>query len=523
MKFFISILFFLLIAIHGMFASIITSEYVSEVAQNNAKTTPCAIVIFGATGDLTARKLLPALYNLAKEDHLSEQTAIVGFARGPYTNETFRERMHEAIHQFSRSKPIDQEFWNLFQNKIFYNQADFEEEYGYKNLQNQLMDIDQKFSTNGNRIYYLATAPCHFATIIKKLYEHHLIVNCDSQQWFRIVIEKPFGTDLDSAINLKEEIAKYVDEDQVYIMDHYLGKEGVKNLFSLRFENSLFEPLWNNKHIDHVQITLSENIGIGSRAQFCDETGTLRDIFQNHLMQLLALIAMELPQSLDSYDIHREKIKVLNAICPFPLDEIDNYVIRGQYDAGHINGVHVPAYKQENGIPENSTTETFVAAKIFIDNDRWKGIPFYIRGGKRLPRQTTEIVITFKNPHPLSDSTPPNRLFIRIQPNPSIFLKTQSKVHIIKKNVQPAFLSFSSNHSSYEAYEKLFYDCIQGDRSLYVDVEEQFSAWRLLTPVLNYWKTHPETLQHYDAGTWGPSGSHELLQKNSHYWLLLEN
>lgn len=456
---------------------------------------PCAIVIFGATGDLTARKLLPALSNLAQGSHLSEHTAIIGFARGAHTDETFRKKMGAA-----------------FENKIFYHQADFEQDQGYENLQKLLLKIDQEIGTQGNRLYYLATQPSQFATIIKKLHEHQLLYDSSNEKWSRVIIEKPFGHDLDSAMHLQEEITKYLDESQIYRMDHYLGKEGVQNLFTLRFESALFEPLWNSEHIDNVQITLSEEIGIGTRASFWEETGSLRDVFQNHLMQLLAIVAMEPPSSLSPHDIHTEKIKVLNAVRSFPT------VIRGQYGPGEIRGVNVPGYKQEKGVAENSSAETFIAAKFYIDNPRWEGVPFYIRGGKRLPVQTTEIAITFKNHS--------NVLFIRIQPNAGVFLKTLSKVPALDKDTKPVVFGYHPDEyfktSSPEAYEKLFYDCISGDSSLYVEGEEQLSAWRLLDPVLKGWKTDEE-IPTYEAGTWGPPSVDQMLQKNGHQWQLLDN
>jgi glucose-6-phosphate 1-dehydrogenase len=493
------------------------------------KTTPCVIVIFGATGDLTERKLLPAIYNLAREGNLSQKTAVVGFARGAHTHETFRMRMGDALDQFSKIKPKETDFWHHFENQVFYNQSDFEQDQGYENLKKLLINIDQEFGTLGNRIYYLATPPSHFPTIIKKLYEHQLVYgsSCTLNNWSRVIIEKPFGNDLDSAINLLTDISKYLDEDQVYLMDHYLGKEGVQYLLNLRFENASFEPFWNNKFIDNIQITLSEDIGIGTRSQLWEETGSLRDIFQNHLIQLLAIIAMEPPASLEKAPIYEEKIKVLNAIRPFPLDQIDSYVIRGQYGPGEINGISVPGYKQEKGVSASSEVETFVAAKIFIDNPRWEKIPFYIRGGKRLPKQTTEIVIIFKNCNSSADHDDSNALFIRIQPNPTIFHRTLSKDPMLNKSIEIVPIGYGLDpipkKSAPEAYEKLLEACVQGDHSLYVQAEEQLAAWRLLTPVLHYWKSHPDQVPNYKAGTWGPLSADQMLRENGHHWQLLES
>lgn len=490
---------------------------------------PCTIVIFGASGDLTARKLLPALYHLALEGHISSQTAIVGFSKGKHADNTFRVQMSQAIEQFSRTKSIDTPFWDQFKNQIFYHQSDFTHEEGYENLEKLLSNIDQEIGTKGNRIYYLATPPSSFSPIIKKLYEHNLLYDAkgEKDKWSRVIIEKPFGSDLDSAIRLEKEVFHYLHPSQVYLMDHYLGKEGVQNILTLRFENAIFEPLWNNKSIDHVQITLGEDIGIGSRAQFWEETGALRDLLQNHLMQLIATIAMEPPGSLETSHIHEEKIKVLQAIRPFSLEEIEKNVVRAQYGPGVVKGVVVPGYKQEMGVSAHSYAETYIAAKIFIDNDRWEGVPFYIRGGKRLAKQTTEIAIHFKNSNLSGDPVQANVLFIRIQPNPSIFLKVLSKIPMLGKKTNPVLFGYSSEgffgKTSPEAYEKLLYDAVQGDQSLYVASEEHITAWRLLAPIFSYWKSHPENMQSYEAGTSGPLKADQMLQEDGHHWQLLDN
>lgn len=361
MKFFITLLSFI---------AITYSHLESSLPNKNQEITPCTIVIFGATGDLTSRKLIPAIYNLAYEAHLHPNTAVVGFSRGQHTHETFRKKMSEAFEQFSRIKIKDVAFLSDFESKIFYNPSDFEQDQGYENLKQLLASIDQELHTNGNRIYYLATPPSQYSTIVKKLHAHGLIYKPDDKKWSRVILEKPFGNDLASAINLDNDISKYLDKDQIFLMDHYLGKEAVQNLLTLRFENTFFEPLWNNKYIDNIQITLAEEIGIGTRANFWEKTGSLRDVFQNHLMQLLAIIAMESPTSLKAIDIHEEKIKVLKAIRPFPLNKMESHVIRGQYAPGKIKGVNVLGYKQEKGVLEKSNAETFVAAKLFIDNPR---------------------------------------------------------------------------------------------------------------------------------------------------------
>ncbi len=485
------------------------------------ESPPCVVVIFGATGDLTARKLVPALYNLEKEGHLSDHTVIVGFARRPLTDTAFRQQMHDAIDQFSRSKPVDPTFWDSFSGRLFYCPGEFDQDGSYESLKSLLTKIDQEFGTQGNRIYDLSTQPSYFPIIIEKLSKHHLIADPKNKSpWTRVMIEKPFGHDLASAQELEKGLSHYLDESQIYRIDHYLGKEGVQNILALRFYNTLFEPLWNAQYIDHVQITLSEDIGIGSRVNFWEETGTLRDVFQNHLMQLLALVAIEPPAQLTAEDIRSEKIKVLDAIRPISVEEIDQFFIRGQYGPGQIQGKEVVGYRQEKGAPEGSTIDTFTAAKLFIDNPRWKGVPFYIRGGKRLPAQTTQIVIAFKH-HP-------NVLFIRVQPNPGVYLCILAKVPGLTNSFEP--ITFGYNLESYfvkpspEAYEKLFYDSINGDSSLFVASEEQIAAWRLLTPILEHWKTHPPTsFPNYSAGTWGPVAADQLLKENGRQWQLLEN
>jgi glucose-6-phosphate 1-dehydrogenase len=408
---------------------------------------PTVMVIFGATGDLTSKKILPAIERLAKEGQLPERFATVGVARK--SEEVFRKKIS---------------------SQIYYAQGDFDEDAGYERLAQLLNRIDKDFGAKSNRIYFLSTPPKYFSTIVEKLHQHDMIYKPEKNQWSRVLVEKPFGTDLQSAIALQKDLSKYLDESQIYRIDHYLGKEGVKNLTDFRLGQKL-ESIWNHEHIDHVQITISEDIGIGSRAQFWEETGLLRDIVQNHLMQLLSLVAMEV-----NSDLAAEKIKVLHAIRPLDVGS----VIRGQYGPGEIKGSQVPGYKGEEGVSTTSTVETYVAATLFIDNERWKGIPFTIQAGKRLPAQLAEIVVHFKSKE---------TLHIRIQPKPAIFFEGG-----------PYFSSEPSQYS--EAYQKLIIDCMKGDQGSFVQGEEQVAAWRLLTPVLEHWKTEPH-IPTYPAGTWG--------------------
>lgn len=498
------------------------------ISLQNQRSPPCVIVVFGATGDLTGRKLLPALYQLSRDGYLSENMAIIGFARGENNHDTFRSKMGDTIDQFSRTKPRDLAFWDQFKNHIYYHRSEFEDEEGYERLKNVLAQLDQEWGTQGNRIYYLATQPSYFPLVIAQLKKHQLIYHNENSQgpWSRVIIEKPFGQDLDSAIELQQQISKSLAETQIYRMDHYLGKEGVQNLLAFRFESGLFEPLWNQQYIDNIQITLAEEIGIGTRARLWEETGVLRDVFQNHLMQLLAILAMESPKDLSTEGIHQEKIRILESIRPFPLFAMEDYVIRGQYGSGVVKGSRVLGYREEKGVSASSLVDTFVAMRLFIDNERWKGIPFYIRGGKRLAKQITEIAITFKR-NPLVQSQQANVLFIRIQPNAGIFLKTVSKVPGLDDHLKPVVFGYKPDTvfslPSPEAYEKILYDAMRGNDHLFVKAEEQIAAWHLLTPVLDYWKKHAEeNFPNYEAGTWGPKEAEQMLIKHGHQWQLLE-
>ncbi|HSX10582.1 MAG TPA: glucose-6-phosphate dehydrogenase [Chlamydiales bacterium] len=399
---------------------------------------PVVLVVFGATGDLTAKKILPAIDQLGEQGRLPEQFAVVGVAR-----------------------KTEAEFRKQVGREIYYNQAQFDEDEGYDRLEKLIGRIEKGFGAKSDRIYFLATQPSYFAKIVERLAHHNLL------EGSRVVIEKPFGHDLKSAMALQESIARHLDEEQIYLVDHYLGKEGLRNLVALRQSGEL-EPVWNREHIDHVEIVLSEEIGIGTRGQFWEETGLLRDVVQNHVMQMLSLVAMERPEE----GIPEAKIEVMKAMRLVPSE-----VVRAQYGPGVIQGSNVVGYVEEKGVPKNSKVETYVAAKITIDNERWRGVPFEIKAGKRLAEQKTEIVVSFKSG---------KELHIRIQPKPAVFLKGEPEMRF-----EP--FPFS------EAYQKLIYDCMRGDRSSFVQNEEQLAAWRLLTPVLEHWKTQDQ-IETYPAG-----------------------
>ncbi|MBS0654522.1 MAG: glucose-6-phosphate dehydrogenase [Verrucomicrobia bacterium] len=491
---------------------------------------PCVLVILGATGDLTSRKLLPALYNLEREGLLPSHFACVGFARREKTHEQFRTEMYDAISKYSRVKPIDQKLWNEFSEQIFYHRSEFDNDEGYIALDRFLQEIDTKFGTKGNRIYYLSTPPSYFPDIIKRLGSHGLIYNPEKvhNKWSKIIIEKPFGRDLASAVALQREITEHLKEEQIYRIDHWLGKETVQNLLVMRFGNSIFESIWNNRYIDCVQITVGEDLGVGTRGKFWEEAGMLRDIVQNHMMQLLSLVAMEPPVSTQADSIRDEKVKVLHSIRPIPIPHLDQHVIRAQYGPGFIDGEPVKGYRQEDNVSPTSTIETYVAMQLFVDNWRWAGVPFYLRAGKRLPKKATEIAVCFKQvPGVLfgkcSCRDEANVLVIRIQPDEGISLRINSKVPGMSGITQPVKMDF--RYGSYfgatppEAYERLICDCILGDSTLFAREDEVLTSWQILTPVLNRWEeVQPHDFPNYAAGTWGPQAAEQLLFKNNRQW-----
>lgn len=512
------------------------TSFLSPLTESNRSAKiaeSCILVIFGATGDLTARKLIPALYNLAREGQLPAHFACLGFARREKTNEIFRDEMRGAVSKYSRSKPIDMDLWKSFQDKLFYHQSEFHQDEGYERLKQVLNQIDAQMGTKGNRVFYLSTQPSYFPLVIEKLSQHGLIYRQEQtkDRWSRVIIEKPFGHDLRSALQLQQEISKYLEERQIYRIDHYLGKETVQNLLVFRFSNSIFESIWNNHYIDHIQITVAEDIGIGTRGRFFEEAGMLRDIVQNHMMQLLSLVAMEPPIDLTANAIHNEKVKVLQSIRPLSPDQMDKVAIRGQYGSGFINGESVKGYKQEENVNPDSSVETYVALQLFVDNWRWAGIPFYLRAGKRLPKRATEISITFKRaPGYLfrshAEHIDPNVLVIRIQPDEGISLKMNCKVPALSTIIQPVKMDF--RYGSYfgstppEAYERLICDCMAGDSTLFARDDEVMASWRLIAPLLDGWSQTPALkFPNYPAGTWGPEAAEHLMESQGHHWRLI--
>ncbi len=492
----------------------------------------CVLVIFGATGDLTARKLVPALYNLARNGQLPAHFACVGFARRDKSHEQFREEMHQAVSEFSRVKPIDPNLWQTFSEQLYYHRSEFDNDEGYSSLKKMLEELDRKLGTKGNRVYYLSTQPSFFSSITKRLSDHGLIYEPDDpHRWSRLIIEKPFGHDLSSAQLLQKELTKDLDESQIYRIDHYLGKETVQNLLVFRFSNPIFESIWNSKNIDHVQITVGEEIGIGRRGRFFEEAGMLRDIIQNHMMQLVSLVAMEPPTSLKANAIRDEKMKVMESLRPFPFGNYDQSIIRGQYAPGFVNGEKVIGYRDEENVNPESIVETYVAMELYIDNWRWAGVPFFLRAGKRLPKRATEISITFKDvPGFLfqkeNRKVDPNVLVIRIQPDEGISLKMNCKVPGLSSPIQPVKMDF--RYSSYfgstppEAYERLICDCMSGDSTLFARADEVLASWKQFTPILEHWQSViPSDFPNYSSGTWGPASADQLIEKTGRKWRLL--
>lgn len=494
---------------------------------------PCVLVIFGATGDLTARKLFPALYNLAREGQLPSHFACVGFARREKDHEHFRQEMHDAVDQFSRVKPVDENLWSAFSNQIFYHISNFDEDEGYDSLRIFLNGLDKKLGTKGNRVFYLSTQPSFFPTIIEHLGKHGLIYDTNKvkDKWSRVIIEKPFGHDYSSAVELQQFVTTHLDESQIYRIDHYLGKETVQNLLVFRFGNSIFEAFWNNHYVDHVQITVGEEIGIGSRGAFFEEAGILRDIVQNHMMQLLCLTAMEPPSSLSGEAIRDEKVKVLKALRPIDLSHFSDFVVRGQYGPGYINGESAIGYREEKNVNPHSPVETYAALKLFIDNWRWAGIPFYLRAGKRLPKRSTEIAVTFKEVPSIlfsgkNQKNEHNVLVIRIQPDEGISLRINCKVPGPSSPIQPVKMDF--RYGSYfgltppEAYERLICDCVLGDGTLFARGDEVLASWKWITPILDRWHgSSPADFPNYQSGTWGPKSADEMIARDGRAWRLI--
>lgn len=490
---------------------------------------PCTVVIFGASGDLTKRKLVPALYRLVQERLVPAEFAIVGVARSPMSHDEFRAKMKDAIGQFSEAKRVDEEVWRSFAQGLYYLPVDIGAAGDYQELGKLLNQIDRERGTQGNRVFYLSTAPALYAEAVKQLGESGLAKSQD-KGWVRIIIEKPFGTDLASAQELNKHIHQYLDESQIYRIDHYLGKETVQNLLVFRFANGIFEPMWNRQYIDHVQITNAETVGVEGRGGYYEKAGVVRDMIQNHVFQVLSLVAMEPPASLNSEAVRDEKIKAMTSARPFTPERVRTECVRGQYGAGSIAGKSVPGYREEDGVAPDSATETFAMITMWFDNWRWSGVPFYIRSGKRLAKRVTEIAIQFKDaPHRLfgpgmMEQMTPNQLVIRIQPDEGITMKVAAKVPGQVTRIRDVNMDFRYGASFgvqlAEAYERLILDCILGDPTLYARTDMTERGWEIVMPVLQEWAaTKAEApFPNYEAGTWGPQATHNLLESKGRRW-----
>jgi glucose-6-phosphate 1-dehydrogenase len=489
---------------------------------------PCILVILGASGDLTGKKLIPALFNLMREGNLPTNFICVGVARRPKTVEEFREEMSSHIKKHSRATPEDSELY-AFSEKLFYYQLEFQDDSAYDNLNLFLKDLDKSYGTRGNRVFYLSVQPTYFLPIIERLKSHSLIYDANHKHAFsRVIIEKPFGHDYDSAIALQKNLSQYLSESQIFRIDHYLGKETVQNLLVFRFGNSTFEALWNNRYVDNIQITVAENIGIEGRGAFYEGQGLTRDVIQNHLMQLLSLVAMEPPINLTPDAIRNEKVKVLQSLQPIAISDLDKFAVRGQYKEGYIDGDPVGAYRNELNVDANSNVETFAALRLQIENWRWAGVPIYVRAGKRLPKRSTEIAISFKKPpsilfHKNDHHNMPNQIIFRIQPNDGISIKFNTKIPGSAAIIQPVNMDFQ--YASYfgkevpEAYERLIHDSILGDSTLFARVDESINSWRILTPVLEHWSNQPlNPDEFYSAGTFGPKIADDLPKLEGRKW-----
>ncbi len=489
---------------------------------------PALFVLFGATGDLAHRKVVPALFQLWRTNLLPHEFGLVGVGRRPYTDEAFRAELRGSLELFGRVLPIETAVWEAFAERITYQRGDFGDQALYDGLATRLDELDAERGTGGNRCYYLATQPSAFAQIILGLGEAGLDHEHHGGGWRRIVIEKPFGRDLTSAIRLNREVGKVFREAQVYRIDHYLGKETVRNILVFRFGNGIFEPIWHRRYVDHVQITVAESIGVEKRGSFYEEAGASRDFLQNHLMQLLALVAMEPPATFDADALRDEKVKVLRAIEPMARDEVAGSVVRGQYGPGWVAGESVAGYRGEPEVDPVSETETFVAARLFVDDWRWAGVPFYLRAGKRLPKRATEVAIKFKQvPHALfreSSAAPEaNLLALRIQPDEGIQLRFAAKVPGLGVDVRSVNMDFTYGSAfsvdSPDAYETLILDALLGDAALFTRSDEAEKAWGIVTPIIDAWADQPPpAFPDYAAGTWGPDAADALLARDGHRW-----
>ena len=508
----------------------------AEISQSNplrmglstrAVPQPCALVIFGATGDLAHRKLIPALYNLAAAGELPPAVTVIGFARRPKKDDEFHNELAETTKQFSR-QPVRDEIWKTFAQSLFYHQSEFEDQEGYQSLAKRLEQVDKDRGTRGNRLFYFAAAPEQFEPILKNLKAAGLNKPKEGS-WARVIIEKPFGRDLASARELNRVVRDAFSEDQTYRIDHFLGKETAQNILVLRFANAIFEPIWNARYIDHLQITAAETLGVQARGGYYETAGALRDMVQNHMLQLLCLVAMEPPTDLGADSIRDEKVKVVRSLRRYAPQQVGKYVVRAQYTAGAVGGKPVVGYREEEKVNPNSETETYVALRMLVDNWRWSDVPIYVRVGKRLPKSATEISVHFKRAPMIlfnrdSTSLDQNVLVIRIQPDEGISLRMMAKIPGTSLRIEPVKMDFhygtSFGKASPEAYERLLLDAMSGDPTLFARRDEVEEAWAFIDPIEHAWSQEENAppLCFYPAGSWGPEEADELLARDDRTW-----